>query len=181
MKKRMTRLLACLMALLFVILPLTACANGGSLRIVKNGESKYRIVYENASRDAGAAAEYLAEELEYLTGAVLEVTDDRTESEKGVPEILVGRTNRGTDYALQRTVRHGSYVIAREKKNIYILGAGSGVLTKACDDFLSEVMDESCKVSGKGVLLAGEGKYIADTVTLNGRPVTDYTVYIPET
>ena len=180
MKKRLTRVLSCALALLFVVMPLSSCAGSSPLKIVKDGESAYRIVYENGNREAGNAAEYLAAELEELTEVELEVTDDRTEADKKIPEILVGRTNRGTDYQLQRTLRYGSYTIAREKKNVYILGAGDGMLTQACEDFLTDVLDESYKVRGKGVLLTAEGSYAVSTVTLNGRAITDYTVYLPE-
>ena len=180
MKQKMTRLLTLVLSLLFVVTPLSACANSGPLKIVKKGESKYRIVYENTSREAGNAAERLAENLEELTGVLLEVTDDRTEVDKKIPEILVGRTNRGIDYQPQRTLRYGGYVIAREGKNLFILGAGEGVLKVACDDFITDVLDADYKVSGKGVLLASEAKHSAQAVTLNGRPVTDYTVYLPE-
>ena len=180
MKRNARRLLCCLIAVLFVVTPLSSCAGDGPVTIAQNGSSAYLIVYENGNRDAANAAEYLAEELEYLTDAVLEVTDDRTEADPAVPEIRVGRTNRGRDYSLQRTVRVGSYVIAREGQNIYILGAGDGVLERACEDFCYEVMDDDCRVSGTGELLSTEPRYSVSAVTLNARPLTDYTVYLPE-
>ena len=127
MKRNISRVLCLLMVLLFAAAPLSACSGDGPLTIAQNGSSSYLIVYENGNRDAADAAEYLAEVLEELTEAVLEVTDDRTEADPAIPEIRVGRTNRGLNYGLQRTVRYGGYVIAREGQDIYILGGGKDV------------------------------------------------------
>jgi elongation factor P len=45
----------------------------------------------------------------------------------------------------------GEYVITREGKNVFILGAGEGLLSFACDEFLENVLTEDMKVEGKGV------------------------------
>ena len=180
MKTRFVKVLCTLLALLCITMPLAACG-GMPLTIAKDGESKYQIVYPNGDRDAANAANRLAADLEELTGAELTVTDDRTEVDKKIPEILVGRTNRGVEYEEQRTLLKGEYVIAREGKTVYILGAGDGVLSVACDDFLESVLTEKLKVEGKGVLLRSEApKYRVTGVTLNGKPITDYTVLLPE-
>ena len=180
MRKAYVKLCSLLLAVLFVALPLASCGNIGSLKIFKGTESKYRIVYENGNKEAGTAAENFAAQLEKKVGASLEVTDDRTEADKKIPEILVGRTNRGTDLPWQRTLRYGSYTVVREKKNLYILGAGDGVLKKACEDFAKALIEVGGKVSGKGEILSSIKEYTVDTVTLNGRNITDYTVYYPE-
>ena len=180
MKRNLSRMLCLVMVLLFAVAPLSACSGDGPLTIAQDGSSSYLIVYENGNRDAADAAELLAEELEDLTEAVLEVTDDRTEHDPSVPEIRVGRTNRGLNYSLQRTVRYGGYVIAREGQDIYILGGGEDALKRACEDFCYEVMDADNRVSGVGELLVADAKYPVSTVTLNGRALTDYTVFLPE-
>ena len=131
MKRNLSRMLCLVMVLLFAVAPLSACSGDGPLTIAQDGSSSYLIVYENGNRDAADAAELLAEELEDLTEAVLEVTDDRTEHDPSVPEIRVGRTNRGLNYSLQRTVRYGGYVITREGQDIYILGGGEDALKRA--------------------------------------------------
>ena len=180
MKTRFAKAVCVLLAALCFVMPLSACG-GAPLTLVKNGESKYQIVYANTDREAASAANRLAADLEELTGAVLTVTDDRTDADKKIPEILVGRTNRGVEYETQRTLRKGEYVIAREGKNVYILGAGEGLLSVACDEFLESVLTEKLKVEGKGVLLRSEApKYRVSQVTLNGKPITDYIVLLPE-
>ena len=180
MRKTRIRLLSLLLAAVMLGLSLASCGNVGSLTIFKDGESKYRIVYENGNREAGNAAERMAADLEKAAQVVIEVTDDRTEVDKKIPEILVGRTNRGTDLEAQRTLRYGSYRVVRDKKNVYVLGAGDGVVKKACDDFTDALLEAGGKISGKGELLASEKQYDVDTVTLNGRALTDHTFYIPE-
>lgn len=179
MKKVLIKALCCLMVLLCVATPLAACG-GAPLTVAKNGESKYQIVYANGDKEAADAANRLSAELEDLTGAVLTVTDDRTEVDKKIPEILVGRTNRGTAYPLQRTLLKGEYVIAREGKTVYILGAGEGILSLACDEFLENVLTDKFKVSGKGELArSSKPQYRVSEVTLNGKVITDYTVLVP--
>ncbi len=180
MKMSVLRVLSLMLALLSVVASLASCAGSMPLTIAKKGESKYQIVYANGDRDAANAANHLAAELKELTEAELTVTDDRTEADKKVPEILVGRTNRGIELEVQRTLLYGEYLIAREGKNVYILGAGSGMLDTACKDFLEEVLTEKFKVSGKGELLRSErARYDTGAVTLNGKAITDYTVLIP--
>lgn len=180
MEKTQIKVLSLLLAVLLFATSLVSCGNMGALTIFKNGESKYRIVYENGNREAGTAAERIATMLGKKAEVEIEVTDDRTEADKKIPEILVGRTNRGTELEAQRTLRYGSYRVVREKKNVYILGAGDGILTRACEDFVNGLLEAGGKISGKGELLASEKKYSVDTVTLNGRPLTDHTVYVPE-
>ena len=180
MKMKLTKVLCVLLAMLCFITPLSACG-GAPLTLAKNSESKYRIVYANADREAATAANRLAADLEALSGAAFEVTDDRTAADKKVPEILVGRTNRGLEYEAQRLLLKGEYVITREGKNVFILGAGEGLLSFACDEFLENVLTEDMKVEGKGVLLRSDAPhYRVSQVTLNGKPITDYTVLLPE-
>ena len=180
MRKSLFKSICLLLALVMLAGSFVACGNVGSLQIFEGEESKYRIVYESDNREASTAASVLATELKKKAGVTLEVVNDQTEVDKKIPEILVGRTNRGTDLSFQRKLRFGSYVVAREKKNVYILGAGEGVLDKACRNFASGVIDAGGKVSGKGEILSDLRKYDVETVNLNGVDLTDYTVYLPE-
>ncbi len=181
MRKTAIKPISFLLAVVMVALSLCGCGNVGALKIFEDGESKYRIVYESDNREASSAATVLGNELKKKAQVTLDVVDDRTEVDKKIPEILVGRTNRGTDLSFQREMRFGSYVVVREKKNVYILGAGEGVLNQACRDFASGVIDAGGKISGKGEILSNLREYTVDTVNLNGVDLTEYTVYLPET
>ena len=189
------RALALLLALLCVLSSFVSCADepeGGTppadvppsppapAIIAKDGMSDYVIVY--GSTDAGGrnVASELQQDLLILTGAELPIIDDRTAPTEGTPEILVGKTNRGTDYSLQRALRVSEWIVAREKENIYLLGDGEALLKRACDHFTTAVLDAEFQVVEHGEIHRVSGRYNADAVTLNGLPVTDYTFLYEE-
>ncbi|MBQ8341854.1 MAG: endonuclease/exonuclease/phosphatase family protein [Clostridia bacterium] len=187
MKKRF-RLLSLLLAVIFALGCCVACAGEepsgpvdvppepqAPIVLAKDGVSNYVIVY--GSTDAGGrnAAKSLQSTLQQRLGALLEVIDDRTAPTEGRPEILVGRTNRGTDYPLQRSLRNSEWIVARDGENLYVLGDGEALLKRACDHLVNAVMDVDFRITANdGEIHRVSGRYSADSVTLNGLPITDY-------
>lgn len=186
--KKGFRLLSLLLAVIFALGCCVACAEeepSGPVEIppepqapivlAKDGASNYVIVY--GSTDAGGrnAAKSLQSTLQQRLGALLEVIDDRTAPTEGRPEILVGRTNRGTDYPLQRSLRNSEWIVARDGENLYVLGDGEALLKRACDHLVNAVMDVDFRITANdGEIHRVSGRYSADSVTLNGLPITDY-------
>ncbi|MBQ9098278.1 MAG: hypothetical protein IJY50_02510 [Clostridia bacterium] len=179
--KSTIRLLSLLLALLCVTSCFVACGSMGKLTVAKDGESDYVIVYGRDDKYGKAAANYLAKELEELTGVAFVSQDDSVEADEKIPEILVGRTNRGLELPAQRELRAGEYVIVREKKNVFILADGEGIATEACKDFLNEVLTEDFKVEGSGELLSARANHNVSSLSLNGKPFSEYTLYLPQT
>ncbi len=143
--------------------------------IAADGVSSYVIVYGSTDGGGRNAAKRLQSDLQARTGALLELVDDRTAPVEGVPEILVGRTNRGQAYGPQRSLRVGEWAITRENENIYLLGDSEALLKRACEHFINNVMDVDFIVSEYGEIYRVGGRYDVETVTLNGLPITDYT------
>ncbi len=146
--------------------------------IVENGESRYVIVYGSTDAGGRKAAMSLQSELEKRTGVEIAVIDDRTAPAEGVPEILVGRTNRGTDHSLQRALRDNEWILVREGEDIYLLGDGEGVLGRAYTYLLNEVMDADFRVEPYGEIHRVSGRYSVEKLLLNSRPITDFSVWI---
>ena len=188
--KRRYRLLTLLFALLLVVSALASCA-GEALKqedvppsppdpvaIVENGESRYVIVHGATDAGGRKVAQALQSELEKRTGVELSIMDDRTAPVEGVPEILIGRTNRGIDYGLQRALRTNEWIIAREDETIYLLGDGEGVLNRASIHFLNYVMSPDFCVEAYGEIHRVSGRYNVTDLSLNDRPITDFTIWI---
>ena len=73
--------------------PTVQSASSTDLEIVKDGKTTYSIVYKNKTNDREkAAAEYLQETLETLTGAKLNLIADSSAAVAN--EIVVGTTAR---------------------------------------------------------------------------------------
>ena len=187
-KKRL-RLTALLLVVFCVASMLTACAGDtpkgdGSdvppsppdpISIVADGASEYAIVYSSTDAGGRNAARALQATLLERTGAELILQDDRTAPVEGVPEILVGKTNRGTAHGFQRSLRAGEWLIYRDAENVYLLGDSETLLKRACEYFVSFVMDVDFKVNEYGEIYRVSGRYNAESVKLNGLPITDYT------
>ena len=178
------RMLSLLLALLCVVGVLASCRkepeDDGFAHIIEEGASQYLLVSGSKDKAGWDAAHYLADKLEEKTGVAIKVVDDRTERSSAVPEIRVGKTNRGTDYALQRAVRVDEYIISREEKDIYILGMGAEVLTAACDAFIEQILGDDYCITESGELHRKSGTYTANSFKLNGRNVTEYTLLTAE-
>ena len=181
MKRITMRFWAFLLALLTLIPLAVACKGEESekpeepLTVVTGNTGAYTVVYDSQSAASRNAANGLVEALAELSGVTLAVCDDRTESSG--PEIRVGRTKRGGELALQRTLRVDEWIIARDGEHLYILGDTDAVLRRACDYFLESVLTPDFRVTEKsGEIHRVSGRYGVESVTLNGRPITDYTV-----
>ncbi|MBR6727923.1 MAG: endonuclease/exonuclease/phosphatase family protein [Clostridia bacterium] len=148
--------------------------------IVKDGVGQYQIVYSSTDPDGRKAALSLQTALQNRTTVKLEVVDDRTAPTEGTPEILVGRTNRGTDYSLQRALRVSEWIIARDGDNIYLLGEGEALLKRACEHFVNVVLSDNFQVEEYGEIHRVSGRYSVEGLTLNGLPLTDYKIYAEE-
>lgn len=193
MKKRY-KILSLILAFLMVAAAFASCAEetpeaGGPtedvpptapapVTLAEGGESRYVIVHSSTDAAGRKAALTLCSRFEQYTGATLEVVDDRTAPVEGVPEILVGRTNRGTDYSLQRSLRVGEWVVAREGENIFLLGDNENLLNRAFAHLLDEVLDADFRVTAYGEIHRFSRNYGVESLLLNGIPLTDYAVWV---
>ena len=126
--------------------PTVQSASAAELDIVKDGKTTYSIVYKNRTNDKEkAAAEYLQETLETLTGAKLNLIADSSAAVAN--EIVVGTTAR--DLGVDKSVleKNEAYLIRVIGTKVVIVGGTSAGTERGVRYFTQNYVDGNGNVS----------------------------------
>ena len=160
--------------------PAVQSASAAELDIVKDGETTYSIVYKNRTNDREkAAAEYLQETLETLTGVTLNLIADSSAAVAN--EIVVGTTAR--DLGVDKSVleKDEAYLIRVIGTKVVIVGGTSAGTERGVRYFTQNYVDENGNVSIPSDLdlIKGNDPRVQN-VTIAGNVLSDYVIRLPE-
>ena len=160
--------------------PVVQSASAAELDIVKDGETTYSIVYKNRTNDREkAAAEYLQETLETLTGVTLNLIADSSAAVAN--EIVVGTTAR--DLGVDKSVleKDEAYLIRVIGTKVVIVGGTSAGTERGVRYFTQNYVDENGNVSIPSDLdlIKGNDPRVQN-VTIAGNALSDYVIRLPE-
>ena len=181
----MKKKLLCLLLAVLIILPLfTACSKDGKrIDIVKNGTSDYTIILPE-DKDEGNAAIKLLKAIEKNTGVTLPYEEDIFSSEdqpKSAKEILVGQTNRAASEEALAELRPKDFMIRYVDGRVVILGGSPEATVRAVDHFIETYVkaeQETVSVYQKRCDLS-EHSYALGDLSINGVPLSEYTIVFP--
>ncbi|MCQ2456282.1 MAG: DUF4838 domain-containing protein [Clostridia bacterium] len=146
----------------------------GRLGIVKNGASEYKIVVSAADSKAQSAAERVKEQMEYQTGASLEIVTDETSPSKY--EIVLGDTNRfvtGTE-----GLGENGYEIRVDGDKVIVSGETEDGIYRGAVRLLSESTNGNNVTLTKKLETRVTSEYPVKSLTINGNDVSLYSVVV---
>ncbi len=156
-------------------------------------DSRYKILRSEDTEYAVEAAQYLREAIEAVCGERLPFSTDWVRhGDPVVPgefEILVGVTNRPESAELFASLKRGDWEYRVGEGQILICGGGSESTLEAAKAFCADLLGYTGKAPAQastieltsGVARSYAATYPITAVTLNGRPITDYVLAIPNT
>lgn len=146
----------------------------------------YRIVYEKGLQPAVTKkiTQHVAT-LQTKIGVVMEaVSDDKLPTPDGMPEILIGNTNREESKLATIKLRSGEYKVEYNKgtKNVVIAGGSASALGSAIDAFFKKALDTTKRY------LAIPNNYSAEkfldfpiqSVVIDGVALQEFSVVYPK-
>ena len=146
----------------------------------------YRIVYEKGL--ASAVTQKITKNLETLKtkiGVTMEAVDDATlEKSDGMPEILIGKTNREESQLATAKLRSGEYKIEYNKStnNVVIAGGSTSALASAIDTFFKKNIDQNKRYLAIPNNYSDE-KFLdfpIQSIMINDVSIQNYTVVYPK-
>lgn len=180
---RTKKILCLLLAMLMVLPLLVACnKNGTPVDIVKDGESRYRIVYSNSKTATSdkAAATKLRAAIEEATGVKLKLETDQMPA--NTTEIVVGNTKRDTTKEAKTLIREKDFIIAYRDGQVIITGGTDAATVRGVDYFIENYINEK---KGKvtvydGGDYIGRFDYMLGDLSINGVSLSEYTIVYPD-
>ena len=148
--------------------------------------ANYRIVYEDGL--ASAVTKKITDNLTTLQtkiGVTMEsVSDTALPAPTGMPEILIGETNREESKTASAKLRSGEYFIKYNKdtNNIIIAGGSASALGTAIDKFFKDGLDLNKRYLAISNTYKAE-KYLdfpIQSIVINGVPIQEYTIVYPK-
>jgi len=204
-----TKLLALLLALITILIPLSACgqtnvpetttdqpteeiteAPAKDVVIVEQGSTSYKIIRNEKLSTDSAELKQAIEFRKYLN-AKFDVnfsieSDWYNERLETLPdtatEILIGQTNRvETAHALAK-IRKNEFIITFENDRLVITGGCEDATVRACAYFLENLVD---KADGKLVIKDNyeyieRTEYMYGNIAINGVDIRKYTIVYPQ-
>ena len=174
-----TKLLCLLLCLLMITPLLVACnKNGKPVYVVKGGESDYVIIYSRTSAEEKQIATDLRNAIEEKTGVKLKLEADSFSDKPN--QILVGDTNRDATADVLGTIREKDFAIAYREGRIVIAGGTTAATKRAVEYFIeNNVSEKKARVTVYTKDYIGEYGYMLGDLTVDGTPLTDYTIVYP--
>ena len=184
------RSLSLLLALLMLFPLLAACGNREkAIDILEDGYSDYVIVCPSGKDDDSKAenktALALFEAIKKDLGVSLKCVNDSAggeEQPETAAEILVGATNRRESQKYLEGLRLKDYVITYENDRVVILGGSPEATAEAVEYFIEKYINKTekkitvYKNRNDTVLYP----YAVGKLSVNGVPLSDYTIVYPE-
>lgn len=158
-------------------------------------DARYVILRSEESTEAVKAAQYIVAAITAVCGETPTLATDWVKPGKpvveGEYEILVGPTNRSASVEALATLkrRDWCYAAPREGQIVVCGRDGESTLEAArafCADLLGYSGEESATAQGEVQIPIGATRtyahqYAVSSITLGGRPITDYTLVVPNT
>ena len=159
----------------------------GYVSLAEHEKANYRIVYEDglASTVTSKINKHL-EEIKSKIGVIMESVSDKTlpTSLDGMPEILIGETNRAESAETGAALRSGEYLIKFNKstKNVVITAGNISALGSAVDAFFKDALDTSKRYLSVAETYKKEKilDFPIQSVLIDGVPIQKYTVIYPK-
>ncbi len=158
----------------------------GSVVLAEHAYPYYRVVYQKSLAPAlkNAIKEYVAT-LETKLSVVMECVDDTTlpAPTNGIPEILIGNTNRADSKSVASVLRTGEYKITYNKdtKNVIVAAVGANAIESALEKFFGDNLNTVNKYFA--VPENYNVEYILNfpiqSVTINGVALQEYVIVTP--
>ena len=156
------------------------------ISLAEHETAYYRVVYEKGL--PSSVTKKITSQLSTLQtkiGVVMQaVTDEELPTPDGMPEILIGETNREESKAATAKLRTGEYKIEYNKstKNVVIAAGSSTALGTAVDTFFKKNLDTTKRY------LAIPDDYTAEkfldypiqSAVINGVTIQEYTIVYPK-
>lgn len=188
----MKRALSFVLAIIFIF-SLSACEKPReSAKEFSLGGNYYIIRSEDAVDDKSvvAAMNYISDAIESAYGVQPPLSDDwHKKNSPIVPyeyEILVGSTNREDSIEFEKALKINDYGYYIKNENVIVVCGGSPEATlEAAKKFCLDMLAYDGKASGSAPVLSEGASYIHQAkykytgVTLNGTPIEDFTIAIP--
>ncbi len=150
------KILACILALLSMLLLLTGCKGNTSdesdsadssnveekvLTLVSaEGLTDYKIIYaKNDGDKVSNSADDLKNKINIRFKCEMSINSDE-QQEASEREILIGKTNREESQSVVSELKSGKYVITVVNKKIVILGDSAELTEKAVENFLEQMV-----------------------------------------
>ncbi len=154
-------------------------------------DARYKILRSEDNDYAVEAAQYIQAAVNAVSGERLTFgTDWVRKGDPVVPsefEILVGVTNRPESEALFASMKRGDWEYRVSENQILICGGGSDSTLEAAKAFCSDLLGytgdkpeaQSAIELTSGVARSFSATYPITSVTLNGKPITEYVLAVP--
>lgn len=185
-----TKKLLCLLLALMMVLPLFAACNTKEkvvpVDIVSEGASDYKIIYpeDKTATEEQAAATALKEAISKATGVKLVSKNDYYPGTQPATakEILVGDVRRTEVENAKALLREKDFVIAYENERVIILGGSGEATARAVEHFIATYVkaDEKKVTVTEQLCAVAAYAYMLQNVSIDGVPLTSYTVVYPE-
>lgn len=204
--KRLLSLLLCLL----MIFSMFACSNGAEdysdsnsasdsdsaislpsqvpdkyISVAEYERANFRIVYEKGL--ASAVTQKITKNLDTLKtkiGVIMQAVDDNAlPAPDGMPEILIGETNREESKLASAKLRSGEYTVEynKETKNIVIAGGSASALGTAIDTFFKNVDNNKRYLAIPNTYSVSKFlDFPIQSVLINDVPIQSYSVVYPK-
>ena len=148
--------------------------------------ANYRVVYEKDL--ASAVTKKITQNLSTVKtkiGVDMPLSDDATlPAPDGMPEILIGETNREESKVASAKLRSGEYTVTYNKdtKNVVIAGGSASALGTAIDTFFKKAIDANKRYLAVANNLSLE-KFLdfpIQSAVIDGVPIQEYTIVYPK-
>ena len=161
-------------------------APAGSIVLAEHGYPYYRVVYQKSLAPAvkNNIKDYVSK-LETKLGVVMECVDDTTlpAPTNGIPEILIGITNRADSKSVASVLRTGEYKISYNKdtKNVIIAAAGGTAVNSAIEKFFKDNLNTVDKyfAVAENYKLENILDFPIQSITINGVAIQEYVIVTP--
>ena len=153
--------------------------------LAEHERANFRIVYEKGL--ASAVTQKITKNLETLKtkiGVIMPSVDDATlPAPDGMPEILIGETNREVSKLATAKLRSGEYTITYDKatNSVVIAGGSASALGTAIDKFFKNVDNNKRYLAIPNNY--SESKFLdfpIQSIVIDGVPIQEYAVVYPK-
>ena len=160
----------------------------GYVQIAEYGYAYYRVVYEDGlpSIVRNKITKALSN-IESQIGVSFEMISDAKlpAPSGGIPEILIGDTNRAESHTFSTLLRTGEYKVSysKETKNILVAGGGFSALGTAIDNFFADSTDKLNRYSAipENYKFEKLFDFPIQSVTINGVALQEYVIVYSST
>lgn len=162
-------------------------APAGSVVLAEHGYAYYRVVYQKSLAPAVKTTikNYVAK-LETKLGVTMECVDDEAlpAPTGGIPEILIGNTNRADSKSVASVLRNGEYksIYDTSTKNVIIAATGASAINSVLEKFFEDNLNTVDRYFAVAETYKIEKilDFPIQSVSINGVALQDYVIVTPD-